>query len=91
MFGWSLRWVLLEALRSERSVRRDTLDTQHRLRLRRTYVTCAEMLRILPGSGSVLPRAVAALRFFAWLALGLTIYIFYSRRHTEFAKKANAH
>ena len=29
------------------------------------------------------------LRFFAWLALGLTIYIFYSRRHSEFAKKAN--
>jgi APA family basic amino acid/polyamine antiporter len=28
------------------------------------------------------------IRFFVWLALGLLIYIFYSRRHSEFAKKA---
>ncbi len=26
------------------------------------------------------------IRFFGWLALGLVIYIFYSRRHSEFAK-----
>ncbi len=26
------------------------------------------------------------LRFFIWLALGLAIYIFYSRHHSEFAK-----
>jgi len=29
------------------------------------------------------------LRFFGWLAIGLGIYSFYSRRHSEFAK-ANA-
>ena len=29
------------------------------------------------------------LRFFAWLALGLTIYILYSRHRSEFAKKTN--
>jgi basic amino acid/polyamine antiporter, APA family len=28
------------------------------------------------------------LRFFAWLAIGLTIYFLYSRHHSEFAKKA---
>jgi basic amino acid/polyamine antiporter, APA family len=28
------------------------------------------------------------LRFFAWLAIGLTIYVLYSRHHSEFAKKA---
>jgi APA family basic amino acid/polyamine antiporter len=28
------------------------------------------------------------LRFFAWLAIGLVIYFAYSRRHSEFAKKA---
>jgi APA family basic amino acid/polyamine antiporter len=27
------------------------------------------------------------LRFFAWLAIGLLIYFFYSRRHSEFAPK----
>src|SRR6202043_2155587 len=27
------------------------------------------------------------LRFFAWLAIGLTIYFLYSRHHSEFAKK----
>ena len=26
------------------------------------------------------------IRFFGWLLLGLVIYIFYSRRHSEFAK-----
>jgi len=26
------------------------------------------------------------LRFFIWLALGLAIYVFYSRRHSEFAR-----
>ena len=25
------------------------------------------------------------LRFFGWLAIGLVIYFFYSRRHSEFA------
>jgi len=28
------------------------------------------------------------LRFFAWLAIGLTIYFLYSRHHSEFSKKA---
>jgi APA family basic amino acid/polyamine antiporter len=27
------------------------------------------------------------LRFFAWLAIGLMIYIFYSRHRSEFARK----
>jgi basic amino acid/polyamine antiporter, APA family len=26
------------------------------------------------------------IRFFGWLVLGLVIYVFYSRRHSEFAK-----
>jgi APA family basic amino acid/polyamine antiporter len=26
------------------------------------------------------------LRFFVWLALGLVVYVFYSRHHSEFAK-----
>jgi APA family basic amino acid/polyamine antiporter len=26
------------------------------------------------------------LRFFIWLAIGLSIYYFYSRHHSEFAK-----
>jgi len=30
------------------------------------------------------------LRFFAWLAIGLTIYFLYSRHHSEFAKKSSA-
>src|SRR6202035_5611851 len=30
------------------------------------------------------------LRFFAWLAIGLTIYFLYSRHHSEFAKKPPA-
>ena len=30
------------------------------------------------------------LRFFAWLAIGLTIYFLYSRHHSEFAKKSAA-
>ena len=29
------------------------------------------------------------LRFFAWLAIGLTIYFLYSRHHSEFAKKSS--
>jgi APA family basic amino acid/polyamine antiporter len=28
------------------------------------------------------------IRFFIWLAIGLLIYVFYSRRHSEFAKRA---
>ena len=28
------------------------------------------------------------LRFFAWLAIGLTVYVLYSRHHSEFSKKA---
>jgi len=28
------------------------------------------------------------LRFFAWLAIGLTVYALYSRHHSEFCKKA---
>jgi APA family basic amino acid/polyamine antiporter len=30
------------------------------------------------------------LRFVIWLALGLVIYIFYSRHHSEFCKKDRA-
>jgi len=26
------------------------------------------------------------LRFFIWLGLGMLIYVFYSRRHSEFAR-----
>jgi APA family basic amino acid/polyamine antiporter len=29
------------------------------------------------------------IRFFVWLAIGLLIYIFYSRRHSEFARKTS--
>jgi basic amino acid/polyamine antiporter, APA family len=28
------------------------------------------------------------IRFFVWLAIGLLIYFFYSRKHSEFAGKA---
>jgi APA family basic amino acid/polyamine antiporter len=28
------------------------------------------------------------MRFFVWLALGLVIYLVYSRKHSEFARKA---
>jgi APA family basic amino acid/polyamine antiporter len=29
------------------------------------------------------------IRFFVWLVLGLLIYFFYSRSHSEFARKAS--
>jgi APA family basic amino acid/polyamine antiporter len=29
------------------------------------------------------------IRFFVWLAIGLLIYFFYSRHHTEFASGSN--
>jgi len=28
------------------------------------------------------------IRFFVWLVLGMVIYLFYSRRHSEFARGA---
>ena len=28
-------------------------------------------------------------RFFVWLGIGLLIYLFYSRRHSEFAPKSS--
>ena len=33
---------------------------------------------------------VTWMRFFGWLALGLIIYFFYSRRHSEFATSSVA-
>jgi APA family basic amino acid/polyamine antiporter len=46
-----------------------------------TILTCILLMAGLP--------IMNWLRFFAWLAIGLVIYFFYSRRHSEFA--ANGH
>ncbi len=42
-----------------------------------TILTCLLLMAGLP--------IMNWLRFFAWLAIGLVIYFFYSRRHSEFA------
>jgi basic amino acid/polyamine antiporter, APA family len=45
-----------------------------------TVVTCVLLMAGLPIANW--------LRFFVWLALGLVIYLVYSRRHSEFARKS---
>jgi basic amino acid/polyamine antiporter, APA family len=45
-----------------------------------TVVTCLLLMAGLPIANW--------LRFFVWLALGLVIYLAYSRRHSEFARKS---
>jgi basic amino acid/polyamine antiporter, APA family len=32
------------------------------------------------------PTLITCLRFIIWLAIGLLIYVFYSRKHSEFAR-----
>jgi APA family basic amino acid/polyamine antiporter len=45
-----------------------------------TVVTCVLLMAGLPIANWM--------RFFVWLALGLVIYLVYSRKHSEFARKA---
>ncbi|HEV3041858.1 MAG TPA: amino acid permease [Candidatus Angelobacter sp.] len=47
-----------------------------------TILTCLLLMAGLP--------ILNWIRFFSWLAIGLVIYFFYSRRHSEFAAKAVA-